>query len=57
MSIDVIIISSGIPLSQIFVSKVICILESVHHDVVVTSGGSWSMCVSHHLSIMNKYLR
>ena len=38
------IISSGIPLSQIFVFRVICILKSVHHDVVgilVTNERSW----------------
>ena len=31
---DVVMTSSGIGLIQIFVSKVICILKSVHHDVV-----------------------
>ena len=41
-----VITSSGIPLSQIFASKVICILKNVHHDAVgilVTSEGSWSI--------------
>ena len=40
---DVVIPSSGIPLSQIFVSKPICIKKIVHHDVMgilVTSEGS-----------------
>ena len=31
---DVVMTSSGIPLSQLSVSKVICILKSAHHDVV-----------------------
>ena len=31
---DMVIISSGIRLSQTFLCKVICILKSVHHDVV-----------------------
>ena len=43
---NVVITFSGIPLSQIFVSKVVCIQKSVHHDVVgmlVTSESSWSI--------------
>ena len=34
MNKDVVIISSGNPLPQLFVTKVICIQKSVHHDVV-----------------------
>ena len=44
---DVVITSSGIPLSQILVSKVhLFFKKSVHHDVVgilVTSESSWSI--------------
>ena len=41
-----VITSSGIPLSQIFVSKVICIQKSVYYEevsILVTSESSWSI--------------